>query len=330
MSRAVLTITDEARGEGARGPRRASPSRTTLALWVEVSGEQAGAYTYDMSSGRVDDAGDDDVVQHHDDLLGRHPDATASSSSAAPTLDFRRRHGDAEPEPARCRAGCRDRDRPTADLSGDVAAAGASQVLEEQINPAIAAHGGRAELVAVEDPSPTCGSRAGARAAAWPSVTLSQGIEVAILDAVPEITEVVDVTDHASGVEPVLRGRQEVARADTRRSEAAGVLGGVAARPRCRRPRCARIDVDDLGELRRGDRARHLGRRHAGAHAAERAAHARGGLALLLGDRDDVALRLALDAQARHRVGEHHQLLAGEAQEHDVGIDRASRRAGRR
>jgi Fe/S biogenesis protein NfuA len=34
------------------------------------------------------------------------------------------------------------------------------------------------------------------------AVTLSQGIEVAILDMVPEITEVVDVTDHATGSNP--------------------------------------------------------------------------------------------------------------------------------
>ena len=34
------------------------------------------------------------------------------------------------------------------------------------------------------------------------TVTLSQGIEVAIKDAVPEINEVVDVTDHASGTNP--------------------------------------------------------------------------------------------------------------------------------
>ena len=76
------------------------------------------------------------------------------------------------------------------------------EVLEEQINPAIAAHGGRADLVAVEEPVAYLRSRAGARAAAWPSVTLSQGIEVAILDGVPEIEQVVDVTDHASGVNP--------------------------------------------------------------------------------------------------------------------------------
>ena len=33
-------------------------------------------------------------------------------------------------------------------------------------------------------------------------MTLSQGIEVAIKEAVPEITSVVDVTDHASGANP--------------------------------------------------------------------------------------------------------------------------------
>jgi Fe/S biogenesis protein NfuA len=34
------------------------------------------------------------------------------------------------------------------------------------------------------------------------AVTLSQGIEVAIFDAVPEITRIVDVTDHAAGTNP--------------------------------------------------------------------------------------------------------------------------------
>jgi Fe/S biogenesis protein NfuA len=34
------------------------------------------------------------------------------------------------------------------------------------------------------------------------AATLRQGIEVAIFDAVPEITEVVDATDHASGANP--------------------------------------------------------------------------------------------------------------------------------
>ena len=34
------------------------------------------------------------------------------------------------------------------------------------------------------------------------NVTLKQGIEVAIKEAVPEITEVYDVTEHADGTNP--------------------------------------------------------------------------------------------------------------------------------
>ena len=83
------------------------------------------------------------------------------------------------------------------------------------------------------------------------AVTLSQGIEVAILDSVPEITEVVDVTDHASGDEPVLRGRQEVAptaaHAPSLRS-GGGVFGGVVGDGGVGAG--VRLDrLEDLGEL---------------------------------------------------------------------------------
>ena len=57
---------------------------------------------------------------------------------------------------------------PPADLSGDVAQR-VIQVLDQQVNPTIAAHGGRAELVAVEHEPPTSGSVAAVpRAARWP------------------------------------------------------------------------------------------------------------------------------------------------------------------
>jgi Fe/S biogenesis protein NfuA len=76
------------------------------------------------------------------------------------------------------------------------------QVLERQINPSIAAHGGHAELVAVEDEVAYLRLSGGCQGCGMATVTLSQGIEVAIRDAVPEITRVVDVTDHASGDNP--------------------------------------------------------------------------------------------------------------------------------
>jgi Fe/S biogenesis protein NfuA len=91
--------------------------------------------------------------------------------------------------------------RPTGDLTGEVAQR-VLQVLDQQINPAIAAHGGHADLVAVEDSVAYLRLGGGCQGCGLAAVTLSQGIEVAILDAVPEITKVVDVTDHASGANP--------------------------------------------------------------------------------------------------------------------------------
>jgi Fe/S biogenesis protein NfuA len=90
---------------------------------------------------------------------------------------------------------------PPADLSGDVAQR-ILQVLEQQINPSIAAHGGRADLVAVEDEAAYLRLSGGCAGCGMASVTLSQGIEVALRDSVPEITRVIDVTDHAAGTNP--------------------------------------------------------------------------------------------------------------------------------
>jgi Fe/S biogenesis protein NfuA len=90
---------------------------------------------------------------------------------------------------------------PPADLSGDVAQR-ILQVLEQQINPSIAAHGGRADLVAVEDDAAYLRLSGGCAGCGMATVTLSQGIEVAIRESVPEIIRVIDVTDHAAGTNP--------------------------------------------------------------------------------------------------------------------------------
>jgi Fe/S biogenesis protein NfuA len=87
------------------------------------------------------------------------------------------------------------------DLSGPVPQR-VVQVLEHQVNPAIAMHGGSAELVAVEDSTAYVRLGGGCVGCGMATVTLSQGIEVAILENVPEIETVVDVTDHASGTNP--------------------------------------------------------------------------------------------------------------------------------
>jgi Fe/S biogenesis protein NfuA len=75
-------------------------------------------------------------------------------------------------------------------------------VLDHEINPAIASHGGHAELAGIEGATAYLRLGGGCQGCGMASVTLSQGIEVAITQAVPEIDRVVDVTDHASGTNP--------------------------------------------------------------------------------------------------------------------------------
>ena len=77
-------------------------------------------------------------------------------------------------------------------------------VLEQEVNPSIASHGGRADLVALDDDEGTAYLRlsGGCQGCAMSQMTLRQGIETALLEEVPELTRVVDVTDHGSGENP--------------------------------------------------------------------------------------------------------------------------------
>ena len=75
-------------------------------------------------------------------------------------------------------------------------------LLNERINPAIASHGGVAHLVAVDGSVAQLELGGGCQGCGLAAVTLRQGIERAILDAIPEIDEVVDVTDHSLGTNP--------------------------------------------------------------------------------------------------------------------------------
>jgi Fe/S biogenesis protein NfuA len=193
----VVTVTDEAR-QRIVAVRSGEADAESLALWIEVSGEAAGAFSYTMELRPLADARDADVVQRHDDL-SLVIDADSVDRLTGATLDFTGA-GMVMQNPNRP-AVAGGGDRPTADLSGPVAQA-VLTVLESEINPAIAAHGGRADLVAVDDGIAYVRMSGGCQGCGLAAVTLSQGIEVAILDAVPEVTSVVDVTDHEAGDSP--------------------------------------------------------------------------------------------------------------------------------
>jgi Fe/S biogenesis protein NfuA len=194
----AVNVTDDARAKILE-VRASEPDADTLALWVEVSGESAGAFSYTMELRPLADAATDDLVQRHDDLSVVVPAASVEQLRGA-TLDFTDAgmvmQNPNHPAPVPGAAA-----RPAADVSGPVAQA-VLTILDEQINPAIAAHGGHADLVAVDEGVVYVRMSGGCQGCGLASVTLTQGIEVAIVDAVPEVTSVVDVTDHAAGDNP--------------------------------------------------------------------------------------------------------------------------------
>ena len=72
----------------------------------------------------------------------------------------------------------------------------------EAINPSLASHGGYADLVGVEDTTVFLSMGGGCQGCAMSAATLREGIQVAIKEAIPEVTEIVDATDHAAGDNP--------------------------------------------------------------------------------------------------------------------------------
>ena len=153
-------------------------------------------FTYELTFIPIVDAGEEDSLTHHGDL----PVVVAAGSIAnltGATIEVRD-GGLAIDNP---NSPLPKFEMGEATLEGDLAAK-VQALLEQQINPAIASHGGFAELVGVENDSVYLRLGGGCVGCGMAQVTLSQGIEVAIKNALPEITNVVDVTDHASGENP--------------------------------------------------------------------------------------------------------------------------------
>jgi Fe/S biogenesis protein NfuA len=197
----VLVLTDRALAKVLK-LRADEGTAQSLALWVEVSGTIAGAYTYDMYFQAASDASPDAWTGVQEGLTIVVPGASAPNMVGS-VLDLNEGLMDSgmnirnpnRPQASPAMTG------PPPDLSGDVAQR-VIQVLDAQINPSIASHGGRADLVAVEDGAAYLRLSGGCAGCGMAAVTLSQGIEVAIKQSVPEVARIVDVTDHASGTNP--------------------------------------------------------------------------------------------------------------------------------
>ena len=75
-------------------------------------------------------------------------------------------------------------------------------VLDEEVNPMVASHGGVVSLLEVKDQTAYLEFGGGCQGCGMIDVTLKQGVEVMIKAQIPEIEAIYDVTDHAEGTNP--------------------------------------------------------------------------------------------------------------------------------
>ena len=180
---------------------------SSLALWIEVTGVRAGGYSYDLYFAEPVDA-DDATVQRDDDLTIVIPAASVDRLRGA-RLEYAAEGGAGlvlvnpnAPSPQEANPGV-PAEVLAKGLEGALALR-AVEVLERHVNPSIASHGGRADLVAMDDEKFVAFVRlsGGCQGCAMSRMTLSQGIETMLREEIPELVGVIDVTDHALGENP--------------------------------------------------------------------------------------------------------------------------------
>ncbi len=195
----VLIVTDAARTV-VDEIKAKEDDHESLGLRVEVTGANGVDYTYDLSLEPVSEAADDDHVYDREGLVVIVPANSAEQLSGA-TLDI-------PSTPAQGGLVIRNPNRPSPlgdmgqlELVGDLAEK-VQQLLTERINPALASHGGVASFVGVEDDKVFITMGGGCQGCSMSAATLQDGIRKAILEAIPEVTDVIDATDHQQGENP--------------------------------------------------------------------------------------------------------------------------------
>lgn len=194
----ILEITDEALVKVLE-TQAGEEDADTLALRVEVTGSQGVDYTYDLSFETIAEAAETDIVYKVGDVTVMIPADSVDNLRGA-TLDL-------PSNPMQGGLVIRNPNRPNPLEGKDITLEGTlpekiQQLLDQQINPALAAHGGAAQLVGVEDTVAYVSMSGGCQGCSMSAATLRDGITVMISQTIPEITQVIDTTDHEAGDNP--------------------------------------------------------------------------------------------------------------------------------
>ncbi len=203
----VISLTDEARAVVLEA-LSAEANSENLALFIEVTGTRGMGYAYDLYFSDLADAPEGAQQGRDGDVTIVIP-ASSVERLRGSRLEFATEGGGGlvlvnpnTPTPEEVNPGV-PAEILSLGIEGPLATL-AQQVLESSVNPSIASHGGRADLVAMDEDAKIAYIKlsGGCQGCAMSRMTLSQGIETQLREAIPELASVLDVTDHASGVNP--------------------------------------------------------------------------------------------------------------------------------
>jgi Fe/S biogenesis protein NfuA len=191
----VITITDAAKAKLIE-VRDDEPDADRLGLRVEITDDSGPDFRYDLSFDVVTKAALTDVVRDHGGLKVIIPADDVDRLQGA-TLDHECgglvMRNPNRPEPIQLGALTID----------DATAVAVREVIDNEVNPALAAHGGFITFVghdAAGKAYVTMGG--GCHGCAMSRMTMLQGVEGMITGAVEGVTRVIDATDHSTGENP--------------------------------------------------------------------------------------------------------------------------------
>jgi Fe/S biogenesis protein NfuA len=191
----LLTFTDAARDRVAEN-LAASGDGDRLALRLVAVRRAPATFDYELSFvGRDERQADDRVVAvpggEGGDGFEVFVDPASAELVAGTTVDFLhtlRRIGF-------------EFDNPRASW-GDPLADAVQKAIDDEVNPKVGSHGGVVALCAVRDGVAYLEMGGGCQGCGKAEVTLRDGVERVLREAVPELRAVVDVTDHQAGDSP--------------------------------------------------------------------------------------------------------------------------------
>lgn len=160
------------------------------AIRLSIEGRSSAGFRYGLGLADPDEVSPDDTVVDCGDFQA-FIDAQSAPKLKGAVVDF---VGDAA-------SGGFNIENPNP-VWDDPKAMTVQQIIDAQINPAIAAHGGSVELLDVKGGVVYVRLGGGCQGCGMVDVTLKHGIAALIKEALPEIEEIIDSTDHAAGTNP--------------------------------------------------------------------------------------------------------------------------------